>query len=131
MKYVLDTNSVLYLLKGVGGVGERLLATPRTEVAVPAIVLYELEVGTRRSASQKRRRSQLRDLVGPMRVLPFGEPEANVAARIRVKLEKAGEPIGPMDTLIAATALRHGATLVTHNVDEFERVEGLSIEDWY
>lgn len=129
--YVLDTNSVLYLLKGKGQVGERLLTTPRADVAIPAVVLYELEVGTRRSASPKRRRSQLRDLVGPMRVLPFDKPEANVAARIRVELERAGEPIGPMDTLIAATALRHGATLVTHNVDEFERVNGLAIEDWY
>ena len=129
--YVLDTNSVLYLLKGKGQVGERLLTTPRADVAIPAVVLYELEVGTRRSASPKRRRSQLRDLVGPMRVLPLDKAEANVAARIRVELERAGEPIGPMDTLIAATALRHGATLVTHNVDEFERVNGLAIEDWY
>lgn len=129
--YVLDTNSVLYLLKGRGRVGERLLATSRTEVAIPAVVLYELEVGTRRSTSPQRRRSQLRELVGPMRVLPFGEAEATVAARVRVELERAGEPIGPMDTLIAATALRHGATLVTHNVDEFERVNGLAVEDWY
>lgn len=129
--YVLDTNSVLYLLKGKGRVGERLLATPRTDVAVPTVVLYELEVGTRRSASPERRRAQLQDLVGAMRVLSFDRPEANVAARIRVELERAGEPIGPMDTLIAATALRHGATLVTHNVDEFERVNGLAIEDWY
>lgn len=129
--YVLDTNSVLYLLKGRGGVGKRLLATPRTAIAVPAVVLYELEVGTRRSASPERRRQQLLDLVGPMRVLPFDEPEASVAARIRVELERAGEPIGPMDTLIAATALRQGATLVTHNVGEFARVDGLTVEDWY
>lgn len=129
--YVLDTNSVLYLLKGMGRVGERLLATPRTDVAIPAVVLYELEAGTRRSASPQHRRSQLLDLVEPMRVLPFDKPEADVAARIRVELERAGEPIGPMDTLIAATALQQGATLVTHNVDEFERVKGLAIEDWY
>jgi len=58
--------------------------------------------------------------------LPFGVEEARVGAQIRVKLERAGMKIGPLDTLIAATAL-----LVTHNVEEFGRVEGLAIRDWY
>jgi len=70
-------------------------------------------------------------LIGPMHILPFGEEEAKVAARIRAQLEQAGMSIGPLDTLIAGTALHHGATLVTHNTDEFKRVPGLQIEDWY
>jgi tRNA(fMet)-specific endonuclease VapC len=127
----LDTNSVLYVLKGKGRVAEQLLARPRNDVSVPAVVVYELEVGTLKSKSPARRRSQLWDLIGPMRVLPFGEEEAKVAARIRAQLEQAGLSIGPLDNLIAGTALRHGATLVTHNTDEFRRVPGLQIEDWY
>jgi len=129
--FALDTNSVLYVLKGRGRVAERLLATPRTEVTVPAVVVYELEVGTLKSASSVRRRSQLWDLIGPMQILPFGDEEAKVAARIRAQLEQAGMSIGPLDNLIAGTALHHGATLVTHNTDEFTRVPDLQIEDWY
>lgn len=129
--FALDTNSVLYVLKDKGRVAEQLLATPRTEVTVPAVVVYELEVGTLKSRSPERRRSQLWDLIGPMSILPFGEEEARVAARIRTQLEQAGMSIGPLDNLIAGTALHHGATLVTHNTDEFQRVSGLQIEDWY
>ncbi len=63
--------------------------------------------------------------------LPFGLAEARRAAQIRAALEVAGTPIGPYDVLIAATALAHGGTLVTHNVQEFDRVAGLPLVDWY
>lgn len=129
--FALDTNSVLYVLKGRGRVAERLLATPRTEISVPAVVVYELEVGTLKSRSPEQRRSQLWDLIDAMRILPFGDEEAKVAARIRAQLEQAGMSMGPLDNLIAGTALHHGATLVTHNTDELRRVRGLQIEDWY
>lgn len=66
-----------------------------------------------------------------MNLLPFGEAEARTSAIIRAELEQVGTPIGPIDILIAGTALRHGATLVTHNVDEFSRIGRLTIEDWY
>jgi tRNA(fMet)-specific endonuclease VapC len=64
-------------------------------------------------------------------ILPFGEAEARAAARIRADLETVGKPIGPHDVLIAATALAHGATLVTRNLRESRRVKGLLVEDWY
>ena len=129
--HALDTNSVIYFFKGRGRVAERLLGTPPKEVAIPSVVLYELELGIAKSSTPDRRRSQLDELVGLVNVLPFDAAEARVAARIRADLEKSGRPIGPYDVLIAATVLRHGATLVTHNVDEFSRVSGLAIEDWY
>lgn len=66
-----------------------------------------------------------------MTVLPFGLEEARAAARIRVDLESRGEPIGPHDTLIAATAVAAGGILVTHNTKEFSRVGKLRLEDWY
>jgi tRNA(fMet)-specific endonuclease VapC len=112
-------------------VADRLLAVPPSDVGLPAIVLYEIEVGIGRSASPERRRRQLADLVTVVRVLPFGPAEARAAARVRLRLERAGTPIGPLDTLIAGTALHHHATLVTDNVDEFARVEGLAVEDWF
>ncbi|MEZ4591976.1 MAG: PIN domain-containing protein [Chloroflexota bacterium] len=61
----------------------------------------------------------------------FWRMEARQAAQIRATLEKAGQPIGPYDLLIAGTALAHNHTLVTHNVKEFSRVAGLQLEDWY
>jgi len=129
--YVLDTNSLIYFFKGVGRVADRVLGTPPRSLAIPAIVLYELEVGIAKSSSPARRRFQLEQLLALVDVLPFGAPEATVTARIRAQLETAGTPIDALDTLIAGTALRHGATLVTHNTKEFERIDGLAVEDWY
>jgi len=129
--YVLDTNSFIYFFKGMGRVAERLLSTAPREVALPAVVLYELELGLAKSSSPERRRSQVDELVRRVAILPFGHGEAQVTARIRADLERAGKPIGPLDFLIAGTALANGATLVTHNTKEFGRVGGLSLEDWY
>jgi tRNA(fMet)-specific endonuclease VapC len=129
--YALDTNSVIYFFKGMGRVAERLLGTPPREVALPAVVLYELELGLAKSSSPERRRSQVDELVRRVTILPFGHGEAQVTARIRADLERAGEPIGPLDFLIAGTALANGATLVSHNTKEFSRIGGLSLEDWF
>ena len=129
--FVLDTNTVAYFFRGEGRVGERLLATPPGEIALPAVVLYELQVGVEKSAAPARRRRQLERFAATVRLLPFAAREARAAARIRVALERRGTPIGPLDTLIAATALANGGTLVTRNVSEFGRVPGLTVEDWY
>jgi tRNA(fMet)-specific endonuclease VapC len=112
-------------------VPRRLLATPPSQIVVPSLVVYELEVGIRKSSEPERRRAQLHTLLSSVRVLPFDVREAEVAARVRTELEVKGTPIGPMDVLIAGTALANGATLVTRNVREFKRVEGLMVENWY
>ena len=129
--FALDTNSLIYFFKGQGRVAEILLATPPSEIGVPAIVLYELEVGIAKSSSPKKRRKQLAELVDLVNLLPFGEAEARAIAALRAALEKRGKPIGPIDTLIAGTAIANRATLVTHNIREFSRVSGLKVVDWY
>lgn len=129
--YVLDTNSVSYFLKGKGRVADRLLAEPVSSVALPAVVLYELEYGAGRSDAPARIKRGLARLLEALRILPFGEAEARSAARIRLALDRSGTPIGPLDVLIGATAVEHGAVLVTHNTREFSRIEGLRVEDWY
>jgi tRNA(fMet)-specific endonuclease VapC len=128
---VLDTNTLIYFFKRQGRVAERLLAQPPREIGVPTIVIYELEVGIAKSTSPEKRRRQLTELLAAVTVLPFGAAEAQQAARIRAELERAGEPIGPYDILIAATALAHGGRLATRNVKEFGRVPDLLLEDWY
>ena len=129
--FVLDTHTLVFFFKGTGRVAERLLETPPSEVLLPAIVLYELEVGAALSNSPKKRKEQLQDLLDVMVVAPFGAEEARTAARVRSELERGGRGIGPLDTLIAATALTRSATLVTHNAKEFSRVKGLKLEDWF
>jgi tRNA(fMet)-specific endonuclease VapC len=129
--YLLDTNSLIYFFQGEGRVAHRILAVPPSLLAIPAIALFELEVGIAKSTSPERRRQQLAQLLALLPVLPFGAPEATIAGRLRAGLELAGTPIGSLDILIAAIALRHGATLVTRNMNEFRRVEGLTLENWY
>lgn len=129
--YVLDTNTLIYFFRGQGTVAERLLATSPTEVAIPAISAYELEVGIAKSIQPAKRRRQFDELLRMVTVLPFDRATAAAAARVRAMLEKAGQPIGPLDTLIAGTALAHRATLVTHNTREFRRVSKLALIDWY
>lgn len=129
--YALDTNSLIYFFKGLGRVGAHLLSVSPRQIAVPAVVLFELETGIAKSSSPTRRRKQLDELLDTVQLLPFAAHEAREAAAVRASLEDAGQPLGPFDVLIAGTVLAHRATLVTHNVREFSRVRGLAVEDWY
>lgn len=129
--YVLDTNILIYFFKGKGNVATKLFQTSTSDIYIPTIVLYELEVGIAKSASPQKRTQQLATLLTAVNVLPFSEREAKSAAQIRVSLERSGMVIGPYDILIAATALANRAVLVTHNTREFSRVKNLHLEDWY
>ncbi len=131
MKYMLDTNTMIYFFKGVGDVSNRFLATPPNEIAIPTVVIIELEVGIAKSKFPRKRKAQLAELISLVNIVPFDYAEAQSAALIRSKLEIQGRPIGPYDVLIAATAMTQHSILVTHNTKEFKRVEGLTIEDWY
>ena len=128
--YVLDTNILIYFFKGIGNVAQNLLSKSPKDIGIPAIVLFELEVGIKKSKSPQKRTKQLKDLISIVNVLPFGKEEAKASAQIRVQLEKKGTPIGPYDILIAGTALGNQATLVTHNLEEFKRVKNLNVVDW-
>jgi tRNA(fMet)-specific endonuclease VapC len=129
--YILDTNMLIYFFKGTGNVSASLLKKTPRSIAIPTIVLFELEVGIAKSTSPKKRRLQLESLISTVSILPFGREEVKCAADIRVDLENRGKPIGPYDVLIAGTALANKAVLVTHNTSEFGRIEGLQLEDWY
>jgi tRNA(fMet)-specific endonuclease VapC len=129
--YILDTNTLIYFFKGIGRVAEGVLSKAPKDIGIPAIVLFEIMVGIEKSTSPGKRRKQLEQLAGAVNILAFGHKEAELAATIRAGLERQGLPIGPYDVLIAATALSNHGTLVTHNVNEFSRVEGLQLEDWY
>jgi len=129
--FALDTNTLIYFFKGRGNVSDRLLETPPNQITIPSVVLFEIFVGLEKSESPAKRRKQLGDFLRVVTIQPFGPAEAQTAAIIRAHLEKQGQPIGPLDTLIAATALTHNAVLVTHNTSEFSRVPRLEVVDWY
>jgi len=129
--FALDSDVVIHAMKGMGQVGARLSRVAPADIAIPAVVVYELEFGTLRSRDPARRRRDLHLLLGTISVLPFDDRAAGRAARLRYDLEKSGTTIGPLDVLIAGTALAYGAKLVTHNTREFARVPGLEVEDWF
>lgn len=130
---MLDTNTISYYFRGHPRVVSRLQAARPTDLAVPSIVEYELRYGLERLSDDaaKPRLAALNTFLDFVRVMDFDSHCAQHAARIRAGLERAGTPIGPHDTLIAATVLRHQATLVTRNVREFSRVPGLLWENWH
>jgi tRNA(fMet)-specific endonuclease VapC len=129
--YILDTNTLIFFFKGMGNVSKRLLQTAPRSIGIPTIVLFEMEVGIAKSGSPKKRRLQLDNFAATVNILPFGHEEVKAATGIRVDLENRGKPIGPYDVLIAGTALANKGVLVTHNISEFGRIEGLQLEDWY
>ena len=130
---MLDSNTISYYFRGDPQVVPRLQALSPAQAGVAAIVEYELRYGLLRLPMEVAtvRLTALSALLRPMQVLPFDSECAAHAARIRADLEAVGAPIGPHDTLIAATALRHQATLVTRNVREFSRVAGLQVMNWH
>jgi tRNA(fMet)-specific endonuclease VapC len=101
------------------------------DVPLPAIVAYEVWVGVLCSQDAKRRREQFEKFLSVVSILPFDADAAHRAAEVRLALQGRGEPIGPLDTLIAATVLANSATLVTRNQREFKRVPGLAVVNWY
>ncbi len=132
--FCLDTNVVIFAInERRPKIAERLhreLAAG-TPMLVPAIVMFELEYGCAKSKRREHSRRTLEVFLSAgFDQPPFDIEDAREAGEIRALLEARGQPIGPYDTLIAAQARRRGATLVTLNAREFERVPGLSVEDW-
>lgn len=129
--YALDTNTVIYFFKGLGKVADHVWACAPKDIFIPAIVAYELEVGVQKARNSSQKKKQLDLLINASGFIPFDKKEVLAAAQIRSRLEKKGEAIGPLDTLIAGSALAHHLILVTHNTREFKRVEDLKIVDWF
>lgn len=130
MRYMLDTNILIALLRGRGDAARGRLELEADRLVVSAITVMELEFGLASSGASGRRRLQLQSLLGLMTVLPFDEAAAGNAGLLRAQLERQGEPIGPYDSLIAGHARSLGLTVVTDNTSEFARVPGLMVENW-
>jgi tRNA(fMet)-specific endonuclease VapC len=131
VRYLLDTNVCIRILNGSPpGVIERLEGLDPADLATSAVVRAELVYGARKSLHVAANLRLVDAFFEPFACLPFGDREADAYGSLRADLEREGRPIGPNDLLIAATALSHSLTLVTHNTSEFSRVPGLKVEDW-
>ncbi len=130
----LDTNIAIYVMnRRIPSVRHRLAEQLRlgTEIAFPAIALFELRYGYARSNRRIEAERLLEEFLAPgIAVLPFEAEDASHAGDIRAHMESKGMSIGAYDCLIAAQARRRGATLVTLNTREFSRVPGLIAMDW-
>lgn len=130
MKFLLDTDTCIYALKRNEKVLRQLLSTPREEVAVSVITEAELRTGAAKSSAPVRTLHLIENFLSPMTVLDFTSDDAVTYANVRAKLERAGTPIGPLDTLIASQAVARRLTLISNNEREFRRVASLNVGNW-
>lgn len=134
IEYALDTNACIALINGSPTAVRSRVQQALGEgcvVCVSTVVLHELWYGVAKSARREHNTGRVETfLAGPVETLPFDAADARAAGEVRAELERAGQPIGAFDALIAGQAVRRGLTLVTANTREFERVDGLMWEDW-
>ncbi len=131
MKFMLDTNICIYLIKRKPAVVlERFKQTDISEISISSITLSELFYGVSKSSKPEQNFMALTQFVAPLEILPYGGEATQYYGELRAHLEKQGTPIGALDMLIAAHALSIDSTLVTNNEKEFDRVPNLKIENW-
>lgn len=128
MRYLLDTNAIIALMKGHAGLLARLRACQPEDFGMPSIVAHELYYGAYRSQhldDNLRRVEALR-----FELLDFDREDARRAGQLRALLSAQGTPVGPYDILIAGQAWARGLTLITRNVREFQRISQIAVENW-
>lgn len=131
MKYMLDTNICIYIIKKKPvNVLDRFKESPVGSIGISAITLAELQYGIMKSANPEKNQDALDRFLTPLEILDFDYLSTIEYGVIRAGLERKGTPIGPLDTLIAAHAKSTDVILVTNNEREFERIPRLKIENW-
>ena len=124
---MLDTDTCIYARRRPAGFVPKL---PLRDCGISVIVLGELEWGVERSRRVAENRDGLRDLLAALQVIDVDAAVARGYGQLRAHLRAIGQPIGPNDLWIAAHALALDVPLITHNLSEFRRVPGLSVETW-
>ena len=130
MRYLLDTNICIYAInQRSSSVVKRLKLEGQANLTTSTLVAAELAFGAEKSNRSETKQHLLLFLSG-LQVLPWSESAIWHYAKQRKQLKEAGTPIGEMDLLIASQALGEDLTLVTNNTSEFQRIEGLKLENW-
>jgi tRNA(fMet)-specific endonuclease VapC len=129
--HLLDTNAVIALLgRKFEPLAERIMESDEGSIGISTIVAYELYFGAYKSAKVSFNLETLRLIMADFPLVGFEREDAQLSGEIRADLAAKGTPIGPYDVLIAGQAKARDLILVTNNVAEFFRVDGLRVEDW-
>lgn len=131
MKYYLDTNICIYILKGLyPKLFQKLLSHHPSDIKIPSIVKAELIYDAEKSVKREDNLKKINNFLLPFDIVQFGDTASILYGEVRAKLERTGTPIGPNDLIIASAVLAEQGTLITNNVKEFARVDQLRIENW-
>lgn len=130
LKYLLDTNIVIYVIKRRPLEALATFNAHATRMAISVVTLAELLHGAEKSNHPTTNLAVVEDFISRLEVLPYTPKAAQHYGQIRAALERVGQPIGVNDLHIAAHARSEGLILVTNNVSEFERVPALQLENW-
>lgn len=129
--YLLDTNICIYIIKKKpADVLKTLKTKSKKDIYISSITIAELEYGITKSKFPEKNRIALIEFLSIFHILPFDDSDAVHFGIIKTDLERKGQIIGPMDLLLAAQAKAKELIFITNNIKEFERVEGLKIENW-
>ena len=131
MKYLLDTDTLIYVFKRAGNCLARLNPQKGSDIAISTINLFELEYGMGKTDNRIKMDSYVLSLCRRYAVLSFDRAASVQAGAIRALLHTCGTPIGPYDVQIAGIALANNLTIVTRHVREFSKVPQLKVENWY
>jgi tRNA(fMet)-specific endonuclease VapC len=128
--FLLDSDFCIDWLRGTEYARKALASVLPSDVAVSAVTLGELLIGAYGARLAGKEAQRVDDFLKPIRILEFGRSEAFHFAGIMSVLRKAGQPIGALDAMIAATAMTNKLAVVTRNLKHFERVKDLKVLDW-
>ena len=131
MKYMLDTNICIYLIKEQPReVIDKFQGIAPGEIAISSVTVAEMMYGVAKSQHQEKNRSALEAFLAPLEIVDFDFKAAQHYGVVRAYLEKTGTPIGAYDLMIAAHALSLGLVLISNNEREFQRIPDLIVENW-
>ena len=135
MNYLLDTNICIYIIKkSPEKVIKKLESIPndkgKNEIYLSSVTVSELYYGVEKSSQLEKNLEALKGFLTPFQIINFDHESAEVFGRVRSDLERRGTVIGPYDLQIASIAIAHDLVLVTNNIKEFKRVDGLNLEKW-
>jgi tRNA(fMet)-specific endonuclease VapC len=131
MRYLLDTNICIYLIKKKPPeVLQKFNTCQIGDIGISVISVAELEYGVKTSQRPQQNQQALAQFLLPLSILDFDSSAAIYYGEIRAYLEKQGRPIGALDLFIAAVALSRNLTLITNNTSEFQRIPDLLLENW-
>lgn len=129
--FLLDTNIIIYTLKNrFESIRTKIENAGIDNVCVSSLTVAEMEFGAAKSQNPDAARARLYEFLTPFEILPFDANAAEFYGRIRAAMEKTGNVIGPIDLLIASTAIANKCCVVTNNTKEFLRVPNLHVENW-